>query len=86
MILLGNKRQMVDMAHLSTIQISGCPVAMPKVPKGYEVVCGLDDGAGERLFVCESLGDVQTLYSEYAEGRAVSIAWYRKSITACAIE
>lgn len=81
MILLGDKRQIVGAAHWSAIQISDYPIAMPKVPKGYEIVCGLDEGAGERMFVCGSLYDMQTLYDEYAEGRAVSIAWYRKPAT-----
>jgi hypothetical protein len=47
-----------------------------KVPKGHSVLCGYDQGLGERLFVCQSEEDIQELYAGYRRGSALDITWY----------
>lgn len=50
--------------------------AMPTVPEGHSVICGFDQGLGERMFVCETLEDMKELYSKYSMGYALRIHWY----------
>lgn len=65
------------MDELETLNIAGGrPATMPVVPEGSSLICGYDQGLGERMFVCESLEDMQTLYDAYAAGGALSINWY----------
>jgi len=45
-------------------------------PKGHKVICGFDQGLGEKLYVCDTLEDMQRLYDAYAMGGATSISWY----------
>ena len=55
------------------------PIEMPNVPKGCEVVGGIDRGAGEELVICETLMDMEALHHEYITGNTVHpIAWYQK--------
>jgi hypothetical protein len=54
----------------------GRPVSMPSIPNDHKVVCGYDQGLGERMIVCESLEEMQTLYDAYARGGALRIHWY----------
>lgn len=55
---------------------SGWPTDFPKLRDGDSLVCGYDQGLGERLIVCESLEDMQQLYNAYASGGALRIRWY----------
>jgi hypothetical protein len=54
----------------------GRPIAFPKLREGDSLICGYDQGLGERLFVCDSLDDMQTLYNAYAGGGAFRVSWY----------
>lgn len=50
---------------------------MPKPPSNEDpIICGYDQGLGERMIVCETLDDMQQLYDAYARGGAVRIQWY----------
>jgi hypothetical protein len=53
------------------------PVALPNLPEGWDLICGYDQGLGERLLVCESLEDAQRLYDAYARGGALGLTWYK---------
>ena len=30
------------------------PTQMPRLPEGHDVICGFDQGLGERLFICKN--------------------------------
>lgn len=55
---------------------SGRPTAFPRLREGDSLICGYDQGLGERLIICKSLEDMQTLYDAYAVGGALHIKWY----------
>ncbi len=55
---------------------SGRPTAFPRLQEGDSLICGYDQGLGERLIVCESLEEMQQLYEAYAAGWALHIKWY----------
>lgn len=52
------------------------PITFPILGKKESVICGYDQGCGERLIVCEDLADMQQLYDGYAQGWALRIKWY----------
>lgn len=52
------------------------PTTFPTLGKDESVICGYDQGLGERLIVCENLEDMQQLYDSYAQGCALQINWY----------
>lgn len=52
------------------------PTSMPYVASGEVIICGFDQGLGERMLVCVSLEDMQYAYDQYARGVALSIYWY----------
>ena len=83
MIELGKKNEISGAELLQPLtlgfsdkDLSGRPTRMPSVPSGHSVVCGYDQGLGERIIVCESLEDMQQLYDAYAQGGALRICWY----------
>ncbi len=78
MIELGKKTNVAGADDMRRIcDISGRPTKMPSLPsKDHRVICGYDQGLGERLFVCESLEDMQELYDAYYGGLALRIHWY----------
>ncbi len=78
MIELGNKAQVSGAEHWPTFHLYRRPKKMPIVPKGHTIVCGFEEAGaeGERMFICETLEHVHTLYDEGAKGRAVHISWY----------
>lgn len=82
MIELGMKQQVVGVSDWLTLRIRGNPKKMPDIPKGYELVCGLDQGAGEKMIICETLAQMEALYHEYITGHAVHISWYQKPAAA----
>ena len=76
MIELGLKSQISGVKDWATFRICRRPKNMPRVPKGHTIVCGFDEGDGERMFICETLEHVHALYDEHAMGHAIHIAWY----------
>ena len=49
---------------------------MPALPDGHALICGYDQGLGERMIVCDTLEDAQRLFDAYARGGALRINWY----------
>lgn len=77
MLELGKKKDVFGAELLQPISISGRPTRMPQLPSDkHSLVCGYDQGLGERLFVCENLADMQELYDAYYRGGALRIKWY----------
>lgn len=76
MIELGKKTEIFGADLLKRLSLYGRPTTMPRVPTGHNVICGYDQGLGERMIVCESLEDMQQLYDAYARGGALQINWY----------
>lgn len=74
---LGKKDEIFGADQLRSIPgISGRPTRMPSLEEGESVICGYDQGLGERMIVCESVEDMQQLFDAYAGGGALRIAWY----------
>jgi hypothetical protein len=76
MIELGLKSKIAGVKQWPTFRMYRRPKHMPKIPEGHTIVCGFDQGDGERMFICETLEHVRTLYDEHAMGHAIHIAWY----------
>jgi hypothetical protein len=77
MFELGKRSEIFGAELLKPLSIGyGRPSQMPSLPQGHDVICGYDQGLGERMFVCESLEDMQQLYDSYARGYALYIYWY----------
>jgi len=77
MIELGKRDEVFGADLLQPLTIAGRPTRMPSLPSAeHKVICGYDQGLGERLFVCESIEDLQQLYDAYAQGGALVINWY----------
>ena len=76
MLELGKKSDVFGVELLQALEIYSRPTSMPIVPSGHEVVCGYDQGLGERMIVCETLEEMQELYDAYARGGALRIYWY----------
>ena len=53
-----------------------CPGYMPIMPEGCKLICGYDQGLGERMFVCNDMDWVRELFGWYSRGWAFSIKWY----------
>jgi len=71
-------KQIKNLAPLSNIWQR--PTSMPYVPQGKVVICGFDQGLGEKMLVCKSLEDMQYAYDQYAKGMALSIYWYQGEV------
>ncbi len=85
MYKLGMKTEVMgsELTNLKSIipAIYGRPSSMPHIwETNAKVVCGFDQGLGEKMFVVESLQDMQELYDKYAAGYAVNISWYIATI------
>ena len=78
MIELGKKNEIFGADRLEIINgLYGRPTQMPRLPSAtHKVICGYDQGLGERMIVCESLEEMQQLYDAYARGSALRINWY----------
>ena len=77
MFELGKKKDIFGAELLEPVSISGRPKQMPALPSNkHSLICGYDQGLGERLIVCENLEDMQALYDAYYQGRALRINWY----------
>lgn len=51
------------------------PLGFPLLPPGAQLVCGVESGAAERFFVCESLADMRRLYAEHGHV-LLGLRWY----------
>lgn len=49
----------------------------PSLKSGFSLVCGYNQGLGERMIVCEGMADVQQLNDGYSSGWALDINWYQ---------
>lgn len=80
MIELGLKSEIFGADQLQRVSMSndmdGRPARMPKLDDNKSLICGYDQGLGERMFVCGGLEDVHELYDAYARGGALRIHWY----------
>jgi hypothetical protein len=56
------------------------PTNLPYISSGKVIICGFDQGLGEKMLVCESLEDMQYAYDQYARGLALSIYWYQGEV------
>jgi hypothetical protein len=54
----------------------GRPTRMPFVPDGQRVICGYNEGEGERVYICETLEDMQELYDYCVKNKISQINWY----------
>ena len=77
MIELGMKGAVAGANLLKPLDIHGRPIAMPSLLPGHKVICGYDQGSGERLLVCDTLAEMQKLYDNYYSGAAITINWYQ---------
>jgi hypothetical protein len=75
-IELGKKDEIFGADKLKPIDIQGRPMHMPATQPNEAVICGYDQGLGERMFICENLEQMQYLYDNYARGGALGIYWY----------
>lgn len=74
---LGKKDEIFGAELLQPLQgIYDRPTRMPHLPEGHRVICGYNQGLGERIFVCNTLEGMQELYDAYDSGGALSIRWY----------
>ena len=83
MIELGKKqdvegKSVTDLQKLSEIYRK--PTSMPRVKDDESVICLFDRGIDQKLYVCESLADMQQLYDSYAQGWALHITWYKGKV------
>lgn len=77
LVELGKKDEIFGAELLQRLQgVYGRPTRMPHLPEGHSVICGYDQGLGERMFVCNTLEGMQQLYDAYAMGGALNIRWY----------
>ena len=80
---LGKKEEVLGREVRGLVPISrlhGRPTSMPHTDPGTDVVCGYDQGLGERLFLCNDLADMQRLYDNFAKGGALNICWYQAQV------
>lgn len=73
---LGKRAEVFNSDLLEPMSVVGRPNSFPVLKDGKSLVCGYDQGLGERLIVCDSLEDMQELYDAYAAGGALRIKWY----------
>lgn len=71
-----NDVMVVEVLQLKPINFFGRPTALPPLWAWEKLVCGFDNGLGEKKIVCETLEDAQSLYDSYASGLALRIKWY----------
>ena len=51
------------------------PTTMPFLSEGQKVVGVYSQGFGEKILVCDTLADMQSLYDSYARGMALRLRW-----------
>lgn len=72
---LGKTGDLISLV-LKDLRLHGRPEQLPRLPAGHRLFCGYDQGQGERLFLVETLEDMQQLDDAYAQGGALTIRWY----------
>jgi hypothetical protein len=60
----------------NAVGIAGKPLRFPQLPAEHVLICVYNMGMGEILYVCETIGDMQTLFDEHLCGTTVSLEWY----------
>lgn len=73
---LGKKDEIFGADKLVKLNIIERPNKMPKLKENESLICGYDQGLGERMIVCSNLEEMQELYDAYALGSAIFINWY----------
>jgi len=76
MINLGKKADVIGADELRELTVTTPITQLPSLPANHRVICGFEQGLGEKLIVCESLSDMQELYDSYRQGGALRIKWY----------
>lgn len=51
-------------------------IRMPHLETDEKVICCYDLGLKEKFIICETLEDMQELFTIYTEGKAIRINWY----------
>lgn len=57
------------------------PTELPIAYGGRKLVCGFDQGLGEKMIVFETLEEMQELYDKYYAGWALNIHWYAANVS-----
>ncbi|MFZ5365502.1 MAG: hypothetical protein ACOZBH_04915 [Patescibacteria group bacterium] len=52
------------------------PLYFPHLSNGDSVVCGVDFGLGETLFICENFSEMNLLYTDFRMKFSQKIQWY----------
>ena len=77
---LGKRAEVFGAENLRSLKYStddvGRPTFIQPLIGDEEIICGYDQGLGERMFVCDTLKDMQELFDAYAIGGAINIRWY----------
>ncbi len=73
---LGKKDEIFGAELLRPVRIDQRPTSMPALKDDEKVICGYDQGLGERMIVCDSIADMQELFDAYSQGGALRIFWY----------
>ncbi len=77
MIELGKKDELFGIELLEPLNLRVSELrAMPALKSGHSILCGYDQGLGERMIVCENLNDIKELDAAYERGGALRIKWY----------
>lgn len=80
MRILGFKKDLVGSTvfDLTTLHLGYFekPEKLPIAGEGSSLICGFDQGFGEKLIVFETLEEMQQLFSDYRRGMALTINWY----------
>lgn len=77
MTKLGPKSDVEGNEFLEPINFeSNEPLYYPNLSPGYQVICGMNFGKDEVLFVCHNFRDMGLFYSDYKKRRAKDISWY----------
>lgn len=66
MFELGKRSDVFGDQEIAKLRIFGEPSQFPRLPEGHNLICGYDQGLGERMIVCETLEDMKELYQKYA--------------------
>jgi hypothetical protein len=77
---LGSKTLIEGVGKWDRFSVHLFPYKMPKMPAGHTIVCGIDHGEGEQMFICETPEHMQLFYHEYDTGAAVGISWYHTDL------
>ncbi len=79
MLELGLKSGIVSKEIFEKINVPDGPRLSqpPRLKDGFCLVCGIDEGQGERLYVCRSSSDIHEMNKRYGMGAARGMNWYQ---------